>query len=197
MHFSSEEICPLRSAALSKLRPFSSRTISFKNTFFPYCVNEWNNLKADIRNAKSLSIFKKLIISGKKENPLFSVYDPLGLKLLTRLRLDFSHVNEHKFRHGFKDTLNPLCTCGVEFETTEHFLLHCQLYSTDRSELFDKIVKIDQQFLNVTAKDQVLVLLYGSQRNNSENSNQNIINFVLKYLKSTGRFDRSMFNGNQ
>ena len=59
LHFSSKEIYPLRSAASSKLRQFSSRTISFKNTFFPYCINEWNNLKADIRNAKSLNIFKK------------------------------------------------------------------------------------------------------------------------------------------
>ena len=143
MHFPSEEIYPLRSAASFKLRPFSSRTISFKNTVFPYCVNEWNNLKVDIRNAKSLNIFKKLVISDKKENPLVSVYDPLSVKLLTRLRLDFSHLNEHKFRHGFKDTLNTSCTCGVEFETTEHFLLHCQLYSTQRSELFDKIVKND------------------------------------------------------
>ena len=76
LHFSSEEIYPLRSAASSKLIQFSSRTISFKNAFFPYCVNEWNNLKANIRNAKSLNIFKKLIISEKKENPLFSVSDP-------------------------------------------------------------------------------------------------------------------------
>ena len=45
-----------------------------------------------------------------------------------------------------------------------------------------KIVKVNQQFLNLTVKDQVPVLLYGSQRNNSENSNQNIINFVIKYL---------------
>ena len=71
LHFSSEEIYPLRSAASSKLRPFSSRTISFKNTFFLYCVNEWNNLKADTRNAKSLNIFKKLIISEKKRKILY------------------------------------------------------------------------------------------------------------------------------
>ena len=58
-------------------------------------------------------------------------------------------------------------------------------------------MKGGQQFLNLTAKDQVLVLLYGSQINNSENSNQNTINFVTKYLKSAGRFDRSIFNGNQ
>ena len=197
MHFSSEEIYPLRSAASSKLKPFSSRTISFKNTFFPSCVNERNNLKADIRNAKSLNSFKKLIIIKKQENPLFLVYDPLAAKLLTRLRLDFSHLKKHKFRHDFKDTLNPLCTCGAEVETTEQFLLHCQLYSTHGYQLFDKIVKIDQQFWNLTAKDQVLVFLYVSQRNNSENSNQNIINFVLKYLKSPGCFDTSIFNGNQ
>ena len=52
-------------------------------------MNEWNNLKVDIRNAESLYIFKKLIISEKEENPLFSVYDPLGVKLLMRLRLEF------------------------------------------------------------------------------------------------------------
>ena len=85
-----------------------------------------------------------MIISEKKKNPLFSVYDPLGVKLLMGLRLEFSHLNEHKFRHGFKDTVNPFCICGAEVETTEHFLLHCQLYSTHRSELFDKTVKIDQ-----------------------------------------------------
>ena len=66
------------------------------------------------------------------------------MKLLTRLKLDFSYLNEQKFQHGFKDILNLLCTCGVEFETPEHFLLHCQLYSTHKSELFNKIVKVDE-----------------------------------------------------
>ena len=72
--------------------------------------------------------------------------------------------------------------------------MHCQLYFTHRSELFDKIVKIDQQILNLTARDQ-LVLLYVSQRNNSENLNHN--QFFIKYRKSTGHFDRSRFNANQ
>ena len=44
-------------------------------------------------------------------------------------------------------------------------------------------MKVNQQYLNFIAKDQVLVLLHGSQRNNSENSSQNLINFVIKYLK--------------
>ena len=32
----------------------------------------------------------------KKENSIFSIYDPLGVKLLTRLRLQFSHLNERE-----------------------------------------------------------------------------------------------------
>ena len=36
-------------------------------------------LKTDARYAKSLNVFKKLIISKKKEKSLFSVYNPLGI----------------------------------------------------------------------------------------------------------------------
>ena len=44
----------------------------------------------------------------KKENSISSIYDTLGVKLLTRLRLQFSHLNEHKFRHGFAYTINVM-----------------------------------------------------------------------------------------
>ena len=104
LNFASQQNYPLRSAKASKIMPISTRTKSFKKSFFSYCINVWNNLKADIRNAKSISIFKKLIVSKKHGNSLFSVYDPLGEKFLTRLRLKFSHLKEHKFRHGFADS---------------------------------------------------------------------------------------------
>ena len=56
-----------------------------------------------------------------QEKSLFSVHDPTGAKLLTRLLLKFSHLNEHKFRHTFKDIVVAMCDCGKESETTEHF----------------------------------------------------------------------------
>ena len=65
LNFASQQNYPLRSAKASKIMPISTRTKSFKKSFFPYCINVWNNLKADIRNAKSISIFKKLIVSKK------------------------------------------------------------------------------------------------------------------------------------
>ena len=92
--------------------------------FFPYCINEWNNLNLEIRDFRSLNIFKTSILSEKKrKNLLFPVHDPLGAERLTRLRLKFSHINEHKFRHGFNDTISPACACGTEVEITENFLL--------------------------------------------------------------------------
>ena len=43
---------------------------------------------------------------------------------------NLSHINEHKSRHDFRDTINPMCACGTEIETTEHFFLRCHFYST-------------------------------------------------------------------
>ena len=57
------------------------------------------------------------------------------MKLMALLRLNFSNLNEHKFRYGFKDTVDPMCNCGLEIETTIHFLLRCRLCSTIRTEL--------------------------------------------------------------
>ena len=130
----------------------------------------------------------------KKENSLFSVYDPLGVKLLTRLRLQFSHLNEHKFRHGFEDTINAMCACGSAVETTEYFLLRYHLYSPQRLELFENLEKVDSSFLNLNVKDKVN---FGSQSATSKSSNHEILKFVINYIKETGRFDRPLFCPNQ
>ena len=184
----------MRSASTSVVRPYPSRTKTFKKSFFPYCINEWNNLTVEIRNAKSINIFKKSIIKETKENSLLSVYDPHGVKLLTRLRLQFSHLNEHKSKHGFSDTIDPICACRTEIETTEHFFLRYHFYSAERLELFENLKMIDSNFFNLNEKDQVAILLYGSQKKYSKDSNQEILQIVINYIKATTRFDRPLVN---
>ena len=117
------------------------------------------------------------------------MYDSLGEKFLTRLRLEFIHLKEHKFGHGFTDSINPMCAYGADVETTEHFLLCCHFYSTQRLELFDNLERANPDFKNLSDKDQVSFMLYGSKTNTSENFNQNIIKIIIKYLKETGRFE--------
>ena len=60
-----------------------------------------------------------------QERPLFSIHEPTGVNLLTRLQLKCSHLNEHKFCHNFKDTVVPMCDCGTETETIENVFLCC------------------------------------------------------------------------
>ena len=85
-----------------------------RNSFFPSSIVEWNKLSREVRNSENIRIFKKRILEFIRPSPnsIFDIYNPYGIKLLTRLRLGLSHLNEHKFKHGFNDTINPICICG-------------------------------------------------------------------------------------
>ena len=117
--------------------------------------------KTKVRNGKQIGVFKKMIITEKRENSLFSIHNPVGVKLLTRLRLQLSHLNDHKFRHDFEDTISPMCSCNTEIKNNEHFLMRCHFYSSQKLELFYKLKKINSSFFKLGAKDQVNILLYG------------------------------------
>ena len=43
------------------------------------------------------------------------------------MRLQFTRLNEHGFRHGFTLT-RILCPCGAEVEITAHFFLRCYCF---------------------------------------------------------------------
>ena len=51
LKFPCQENYPLRSALTNNTIVITSTAKSFKKTFFPYCINEWN---AKVRNAKSI-----------------------------------------------------------------------------------------------------------------------------------------------
>ena len=108
------------------------RSNCFKNSFIPYVVREWNRLSTEIRNSTSCQEFRKSLLSFIKRtcSSLFSIHDPVSVKLLVRLRLGLSHLREYKFRHNFHGTLNPLCSCSREPETSSHYLLCCHNFSS-------------------------------------------------------------------
>ena len=49
--------------------------------------------------------------------------------LLIRLRISFSLLKKHHFRHklNIQEFLNPLCTCSIETKNTSQYLLHSHL----------------------------------------------------------------------
>ena len=151
-------------------------------------------LSDEIRGIESSKQFKTTILDfiRPKENYICAIHDISGLKLLTHLRLNFSHLNEHKFRHNFKDTINPMCSCGFKPETSDHYLLRCKLYTGLRLDLLNDIYTINQSLKNFSEDQLVNVLLFGSE-NFTLDANVNILRRTIEFLKATERFKSLLF----
>ena len=85
-------------------------TISFKseyikNSFILNVINEWNKLDPDIRSSYSYSLFRNTLLKFIRpvQRKTFNINNSVGAKLLTRLRLGFRNLHEHKFGYGFRD----------------------------------------------------------------------------------------------
>ena len=87
---------------LEDVTTFYSRTDTFKYFFFPSTILAWNKLERKIRQSSTL-LTSLLKIGRPVPKPVYNMHNPNSLKLLTRLRLGLSHLNEHKFNHNFKD----------------------------------------------------------------------------------------------
>ena len=84
------------------------------NSLWVSCKHAFRNLEiVNLTNSKSISVFKEKILNFIRPSPnsVFDINNPKGINLITRLRLCLSHLREHKFKHSFQDTLNPLCNC--------------------------------------------------------------------------------------
>ena len=94
-------------------------------------------------------------------------------------------MNEHKFRHNFQDSWNPLCSYSLEIEDTVHYHLHwhhfCQ-YSSD-------LINSAKSFSDNVKRD---ILLYGDSRYDT-NKNKLILEATIIHIKNTERFFGSLF----
>ena len=162
---------------------FSTRTKIFELSFFPYCIKGRNNLSEELQKIKLTVQFKTKILSfiRSKENSVIKIHDINGIKLLERLRLHFSHLNEHKFWHNFRATIDPMCSCSLEPETTLHYPLRsCNFYSDLRTELLNDICALNPTLKNLFHEKLLIILLYGSE-DFSLKTNKKIIKSTMKF----------------
>ena len=157
-----------------------------------------NILKKNILNILnfklSISVFKENILSCIRLslNSVFDICNPKGIKLITRYRLGLSHLREHKFKHSFQDTINPLCNCGQDIESTTHFSLHFSFFFNERRTLLSTIRSLDSKLLDSTDYDLTQTLLFGNTSQTSSN-NFKIVNASIDYILSRKRFDKPLF----
>ena len=100
---------------LNTFNSFSCRTEYFINFFFPCIICDWNKLNPEIRSSGSYNVYPKSLSNFIWSNVsnVYNVSGTIDIKLITRLRLGFSHSREQKFKYNFQDTLNPPCSCRI------------------------------------------------------------------------------------
>ena len=70
-----------------------------------------------------------------------------------------SHLREHKFRRNFQ---NPICSCGLDIESTSQFLHHCPTFNDERYTLLSTLNNIDCKLREFTKSFLSQTLLYGN-----------------------------------
>ena len=107
--------------------------------------------------------------------------DKLGLRRLAQLRVGLSDLRDHRKNHHFLNCPVSTCACSQGNETTEHFLLECNRFSTERivlmASLSQALPSIDfNSFASLSN-----VLLYGS-KNFSFFTNTDILNATVTFI---------------
>ena len=110
---------------------------------------------------------------------VFRIHDPTGLSYLTQLRVGLSKLNFHKFKHNFRDTINPMCPSNDGIEDTEHFLLLCPSFEESRRDLLADVSFLLQPFgyTNLSNDALLQILLYGD-KDFPDDLNKNILHFI-------------------
>ena len=164
--------------------PLDARTERYCNSFFPYCISQWNNFYSRIRNLPSIAIFKRAILDFIRPNPTpyFKTNRLLGSPFLTRLMVSFSQLREHKFRHGFLDIIDSICSCRTNaVENTEYILLHCPNFANQCTVLFADLRNIGISYGLLDSSTLSRMLLFGYPKF-SDNVNSRIFEAVIKFI---------------
>ena len=125
-------------------------------------------------------------------NLIYNIHDPLGICLLTKLRLGISHLNKHRFNHNFDNCINPLGTCTLEIELTTHFFLHCHFYRNIQKTLLDDLNEININISNFSETALTDLLLHGKS-SFDKIQNKKIMTVSIKYILDSKRFTGSIF----
>jgi hypothetical protein len=173
-----------------------NKTATYQNSFYPQSIGDWNKLKLDIRNAKTIETFKEHQKKncGYKTNTLYHQYPSKAVTNHTRLRLGLSGLSSHRCDYNHID--NSKCPlCPSQREDPIHFFLTCPAHEAHRDEFMRNVCQIlhsiedfrvdfrSQRFRNKF----IDIILKGTNLLN-EADNLKIFEITQKYIKNSQRF---------
>ena len=119
---------------------------------------------------------------------MFARGNKIANKLLTRIRVGRSELNQPKFTIGHVDT--PGCSCHFTSESPEHYFLSCFLYSLERQTLFSLVEHYIPKFPRLNRKQKLDILLKGINPDDEKFTqlNTTLTKAVQHFIVSTKRF---------
>ena len=141
-------------------------------------MREWNQLDDSIKSSPTVSVLKRELMRLVRppKRSLLGFHDIEGVRLLTRLRVEFSDLREHRFGHNFQCS-SPMCFCQTGIENNERF--------------FHSSVDVGPE--NLSSTDLCNSLLDGNSCF-SVDTNHHIIESTIFFIKSTSRFKQIWTN---
>ena len=160
----------------------------YKNSFFPHAITSWNIIIPQFQDMPSFNVFKNYILHLIRPpiRSIFGIYDVIGTRRLYQLRLGLSPLNDHKWKHNFKDLVSSNCLCNEDDKNTRHFLLFCSFFASQRLALME-VGEIVGNYDLAHKLNQESLFLYGDSTINATD-NRKILMSTIKYIKNTKRF---------
>ena len=153
-----------------------------------------NKLDPSLGRCDSYNLFKSNILKfiRPSSNSFFDCHNPIGIKYITQIRIGLSRLREHKLKHSFQDTLNPIYNCGNDVESAIYFFLHYPLCSNERRTFLNSLVNIDHTLLDNIDFSLTQILLFGNTTFNAI-ENTKIINLTMDFVLSTKRLTNQFY----
>ena len=171
------------------ISPLLTQNTTFSKT--PSTIIEWNNLDPHLRKSENFSVFKSNILKFIRPSPnyVYNCHNPRGICLITRLRLGLSHLREHKFKHGFQDTLNLLRSCRNDVHRTISPPL--SQIANERLTLLSTLGSFNCSLLDNASNVLTQTLLFGNT-SLYPSDNSKILGATIDFMLSTKRFDEQL-----
>lgn len=95
----------------------------------------------------------------RKCSETYGIHNTTGLKLLTRIKLGLSYLNDHKLNHILTGTISTHFVCAFA-ENKVHFFKH---FLMQRQTLVNNVKSIDKYIINEAVSDLGNILYFGKQ----------------------------------
>ena len=139
-----------------------------------------------LKNSTNSNQFKRVYLKNirPEKNKTYKILYKYGLKLLSCLRVGFSDLRAHRFDHNF-NCADPTCKCGLDEESTDHYLLRCPRFSFSRAALLRSVSgAVNPELFNLPLDHLSKIIIFGSTVYN-EISNKLIVEATIRLLKNS------------